>query len=114
MGGCWVLDVALAWVPRFEGRAGGERVGVGLGDFRLGDLGGIDGDGQWRMDVRWRKEGFVLRVEVDWLESGWRLAVGIIYHWVALVVISCSRVWMMGEGKKNKTNKQGRTRQRHG
>lgn len=78
-------------------------MGVGLGDLRLRDLGSIDGDGQGRMDVRGRKEGFVLRVEVDWLESGRGLAVGIIYHWVALVVVSCSRVWMTGEQSETET-----------
>lgn len=97
VGGHWVLDVALAGVPCFERRAGGERVGVGLGDLRLGDLGGIDGDGQWHVNVGWWEEGLVLGVEVDRLESGRGLAVGVIYHWVALVVVSCSRVWMMGE-----------------
>lgn len=80
---------------------------VGLGDLRLGDLGGIDGDGQWRMDVGRREEGLVLWVEVNWLESGRRLAVGVIYHWVALVVVSCTRVWMVGEtveeGKRRQT-----------
>lgn len=38
VGGYWVLDVALTGVPCFEGGAGGERMGVGLGDFGLGDL----------------------------------------------------------------------------
>lgn len=67
-------------------------MGVGLGDLRLGDLGGVDGDGERRVDVgRW-KEGLVLRVEVDWLESGRGLAVGVVYHRVALVVVSRSRV----------------------
>lgn len=89
VGGHRVLDVALAGVPGLEGRAGGERVGVGLGDLGLGDLRGVDGDGQWRVDVRRREEGLVLGVEVDRLESGRRLAVGVIYHGVALVVISC-------------------------
>lgn len=112
MGGCRVVDVALTGVPCFEGRAGGEWVGVGLGDFRLGDLGGIDGNGQWRMDVRRRKEGFILWVEVDRLESGRGLAVGVIYHWVALVVVSCSGVWMMGGSRKR--GEKGRRRQRHG
>lgn len=93
VGGHWVLDVALAGVPCLEGRAGGERVGVGLGDLGLGDLRGVDGDGQWRVNVRRREEGLVLGVEVDRLESGRRLAVGVIYHRVALVVISCRGVW---------------------
>ncbi len=100
VGGHRVLDVALAGVPRFEGRAGGERVGVGLGDLRLRDLGGVDGDGQWCMDVRRWEEGLVLGVEVDWLESGRGLAVGVIYHRVALVVVSWSRVWKVGERVK--------------
>lgn len=89
VGGHRVLDVALAGVPRLEGRAGGERVGVGLGDLGLGDLRGVDGDGQRCVNVRRREEGLVLGVEVDRLESGRRLAVGVIYHRVALVVISC-------------------------
>lgn len=97
VGGHRVLDVALAGVPRFERRAGGERVGVGLGDFRLGDLGGVDCDGERRVDVGRREEGLVLGVEVDWLESGMGLAVGVVYHRVALVVVSRSRVWMTGE-----------------
>lgn len=83
-----VLDVALAGVPRFERRAGGERVGVGFGDLGLGDLGGVDGDGQRGVDVGRREEGLVLGVEVDGLESGRGLAVGVIYHWVTLVVVS--------------------------
>lgn len=83
-----VLDVALAGVPRFERRAGSERVGVGFGDLGLGDLGGVDGDGQRGVDVRRREEGLVLGVEVDGLESGRGLAVGVIYHWVTLVVVS--------------------------
>lgn len=112
VGGRWVRDVALAGVPHFEGRARGEWVGVGLGDLRLGDLGGVDGDGKWRMDVRWWEEGLVLGMEVNWLESGRGLAVGVIYHWVALVVVSCSRVWMMGGGRK--TGEKGKSRQRHG
>lgn len=88
MGAHRVLDVALAGVPRFECRAGGERVGVGFGDLGLGDLGGVDSDGQRGVDVgRW-EEGLVLGVEVDWLESGRGLAVGVIYHWVTLVVVS--------------------------
>lgn len=89
MGGHRVLHVALAGVPGLEGRAGGEWVGVGLGDLGLGDLRGVDGDSQGRMDVRRWEEGLVLGVEVDRLESGWRLAVGVIYHGIALVVISC-------------------------
>lgn len=93
VGGHRVLNVALAGVPGLEGRAGGERVGVGLGDLGLGDLRGVDGDGQGRMDVRWRQKGLVLGVEVDRLESGRRLAVGVIYHGVALVVISCRGIW---------------------
>ena len=72
-------------------------MGVGFGDLRLGDLGGVDGDGEWRVDVRWREERLVLGVEVDWLESRRGLAVCIVYHWVALVVVSCSSVCMMGE-----------------
>lgn len=72
-------------------------MGVCLGDLGLGDLGGIDGDGQWCVDIWRREEGLVFRVEVDWLESGRRLAVGIIYHWVALVVVSCCGVCMMKE-----------------
>lgn len=88
VGAHWVLDVALAGVPCFERRAGGERVGVGFGDLGLGDLGGVDGDGQRGVDVgRW-EEGLVLGVEVDGLESGRGLAVGVIYHWVTLVVVS--------------------------
>lgn len=83
-----VLDVALAGVPHFERRAGGERVGVGFGDLGLGDLGGVDGDGQRGVDVRRWEEGLVLGVEVDGLESGRGLAVGVIYHWVTLVVVS--------------------------
>lgn len=90
-----VLNVALAGVPGFKGRAGRERVGVGLGDLGFGDLGGVDGDGQRCVDIgRW-EEGFVLWMEVDGLESGWRLAVSVIYHWVALVVVSCTCVWMI-------------------
>lgn len=87
-----VLDVALAGVPRFERRAGGERVGVGFGDLGLGDLGGVDGDGQRGVDVGRREEGLVLGVEVDGLESGRGLAVGVIYHRVTLVVVSCGCV----------------------
>lgn len=100
-----VLDVALARVPHFEGRAGSERVGVGLGNLRLWDLGGVDGDGQRCMDVRWWEEGLVLGVEVDRLESGRRLAVGVIYHRVALVVVSHTCVWMTGNKVKNKIQK---------
>lgn len=88
-----MLDVALAGVPRLEGRAGGEWVGVGLGDLGLGDLRGVDGDGQRCVNVRRREEGLVLGVEVDRLEIGRRLAVGVIYHGVALVVISCRGIW---------------------
>lgn len=72
-------------------------MGVGFGDLGLGDLGGVDGDGEWRVDVRWREERLVLGVEVDWLESRRGLAVCVVYHWVALVVVSCSSVCMMGE-----------------
>lgn len=75
-------------------------MGVGLGDLGLGDLGGIDGDGQWCMDIRRWEEGLVFRVEVDRLESGRRLAVGVIYHWVALVVVSSCSVCMMKETVK--------------
>lgn len=91
-------------------------MGVGLGDFGLGDLGGVDGDGQRCMDVRRREEGFVLRVEVDRLESRWGLTVGVIYHWVALVVVSCSRVWMTGKSKKSQETRgeKERMRQKHG
>lgn len=79
-------------------------MGVGLGDLRLGYLGGIDGDGQWRVDVRWWEEGLVLWVEVDRLESRRGLAVGVIYHWVALVVVSCSCVCKrVEEGKQRQT-----------
>lgn len=93
VGGCWVRDVALAWVPGFEGRAGGERVCVGFGNLRFGHLGGVDGYGQRCMDIwRW-EEGLVLGVEVDWLESWRRLAVGVIYHRIALVVVSYTCVW---------------------
>lgn len=103
VGGCRMLDVTLTGVPRFEGRAGGQRVGVGFGDLGLGDLGGVDGDGQRCVDVRRREEGLVLGVEVDRLESRRRLAVGVIHHRVALVVVSCGCVWMMGG-----TEKEGR------
>lgn len=95
-----VRDVALARVPRFEGRAGGERVRVGFGDLGLGHLGGVDGDGKRCVDVGRRQEGLVLGVEVDWLEGWRRLAVGVIYHWVALVVVSYTCVCM--------TEKQGK------
>lgn len=114
VGGHRVLDVALAGVPGLEGRAGGERVGVGLGDLGLGDLRGVDGDGQWRVDVRRWEEGLVLGVEVDRLESGRRLAVGVIYHGVALVVISCRGIWrdiwkqMVIKNKDNKDNQHQR------
>lgn len=74
-------------------------MGVGFGDLRFGDLGSVDGDGQWRMDVGWREERLVLGVKVNWLESWRGLAVGVIYHWVALVVVPCSCVWMMEETK---------------
>jgi len=67
-------------------------VGVGLGDLRLWDLGGVYGDGQGCVDVRRWQEGLVLGVEVDGLESRRRLAVGVIYHRVALVVVSCTCV----------------------
>lgn len=87
-----LLDVTLAGVPGFEGRAGGERVRVGLGDLGPGHLRGIDGDGQRRVDVRGRQEGLVLWVEVDRLEGGWGLAVGVLQHGVAFVVVSCSCV----------------------
>lgn len=89
-----MLDVTLTGVPGFEGRAGGERVGVGLGDLGLGDLGGVDGDGQWGVDIRGRQEGLALRVEVDWLESGRGLAVGVLQHRVTFVVVSSSCVWI--------------------
>lgn len=92
-GGRPLGGVALAGVPRFEGRARRQRVGVGLGDLGLGDLGGVDGNGQRRVDVGWRQEGFLLWVEVDWLESRRRLAVGVIHHRVALVVVSRGRIW---------------------
>lgn len=100
-----VLDVALARVPHFEGRAGSEWMSVGLGDLRLGDLGGVDGDSQGSVDVRRWEEWFVLGVEVDWLESGRRLAVGIIYHRIALVVVSCTSFWIMREIGDSKTDK---------
>lgn len=91
-----MLDVALTRVPGFEGRAGGERVRVGLGDLGFGDLGGVDGDGQRHVDVgRW-EEGLVLGVKVDWLESWRGLAMGVVYHRVALVVVSRSCVWREG------------------
>lgn len=107
VGGGGVVDVALTGVPHFEGRAGGERVGVGLGDFGFGDLGGVDGYGQRSVDVRRREEGLVLRVEVDWLERGRGLAVGVVYHWVALVVVSCGCIWMMARAENRR---QGLTR----
>lgn len=70
---------------------------VGFGDLGFWDLGGIDGDGQRCVDVgRW-EERLVLGVEVDWLKSCGRLAVGIIYHRVALVVVSYTCVWIMGK-----------------
>lgn len=87
-------------------------MGVGLGDLRLGDLGGVDGDGQRRVDVWRREEGLVLGMEVDWLESGRRLAMGVIYHRVTLVVVPGSRVWMMGGDRK--TREEQKARQRHG
>lgn len=40
------------------------------------------------MDIWWWEEGLVLGVEVDRLEGGRRLAVSVVYHWVALVVVS--------------------------
>lgn len=92
-----MLDLAFTGVPGFEGRAGGQWVGVGLRDLRLGNLGGIDGDGEGCMDVRRRQEGLVLWVEVDRLESGRRLTMGVIYHRVALVVVSGCGVWMRGD-----------------
>lgn len=92
-----VLDVAFARVPHFEGWARSERVGVGFGDLGLWDLGGIDGDGQRCVDVGRREEWLVLGVKVDWLKSWRRLAVGIIYHRVALVVVSYTCVWIMGK-----------------
>lgn len=88
-----VLHVTLAGVPDFERRAGRERVRVGLGDLGLGDLRGVDGDGQRGVDVGRRQEGLVLGVEVDGLEVGRRLAVRVVHHRVALVVISGGRVW---------------------
>lgn len=83
-----VLDVALVGIPDFEGRAGGERVSVGLGDLVLGDLSRCDGDGQRCMDV-WRgEEGLVFGVEGDGLERrGRRLAMGVVHHGVALGVV---------------------------
>lgn len=44
-------------------------MGVGLGDFVLGDLGRCNGDGQRSMDVWRRKEGFIFWVESNGLEG---------------------------------------------
>lgn len=94
-----VLNVAFTGIPDFKGRARREWMGVGLGDLRFGDLGGVDGDGQRCMDIgRW-EEGLVLWMEVDGLEGGRRLAMGIIYHWVTLVIVPCTCVWMMKREK---------------
>lgn len=94
VGGHWVQDVALTGVPHFERRAGRERVGVGLGNFRLGDLGCVDSDGQRCVDVwRW-EERLVLRMEVDWMERGRGLAVCVIHQWVAFAEVPCGSVCM--------------------
>lgn len=92
VGGRWMLDMALTGVPDFEGRAGGKRVGVSLGDHGLGELGGGDSYGQWGVDV-WRgQEGLVL-VKGDGLEGGGRgVMAGVVHHGVALVVVSCCRI----------------------
>lgn len=69
-------------------------MGVGLGDFVLGDLGRCNGDGQRSMDVWRRKEGFIFWVESNGLEGCRRgLAVCVIHHRVALgVVIPCCSI----------------------
>ena len=78
---------------------------VGLGDLGLGDLRGVgQGKGQGRVDVRWREEGLVLGVEGDGLEGGRGLAVAIVHHGVALVVVPAQcGVWEGGmEGGRHR------------
>lgn len=45
------VDVAGSWLPGFESRAGEQRVRGGLGEARVLQVAGGDGDGEGGMEV---------------------------------------------------------------
>lgn len=111
-GGHLTVDVARCWFPGFEGRAGEHRVCGGLGDARVLQVAGGDGDGERGMEVMLRRRrlvdvGLLLMLPRHWLE-GWRghgLILGEVHEGEALVValrctVSCNKPTVRGEERR--------------
>lgn len=102
-GGHLPVDVAHCWFPGFEGRAGEHGVCSGLGDARVLQVAGGDGDGERGVEVVLRRRRLVdvrllFMLPRHWLE-GWRghgVILGEVHEREALVVavrstVSCNK-----------------------
>lgn len=109
-GGGLPLDVAAGRLPGFEGGAGEERVGGGLGEARVLQVAGGDGDGERGVEVVGGLVEVGLLFGLQWhrLEGRRRhgLVVGEVHQREALVVATRRTVRWKGSEEKRKKRVQ--------